>query len=194
MGNVSNSMGQKQEARNSQALGRSRQKGIQKLGGSKYFNDWLKKVFPHLQDAFETERSQKADERALQEQDTLQGSDALAARRGLLGSGAHMMAGQAARGERQSGLSQDMVESYMKAMGLVSGAAGDTQRSLVSAISGSPYPPVSAQGPYGLEQGGNALAIYLASMNRGNQGNQGTPGINSYNPYSYTGVDYRPTY
>lgn len=183
MGQVSSSLGAKKGAKQSQARQSDTYEAIRKQGGPAWLNDWMAQVYPQLQNMYEGDRVTAADQLAAEEHDTLGAIDALAARHGLYGSGAHLMARANARGGRQAGLDQAMVDKYMKALGLVSQQGQGMQGALVSGIAGLPQPQGVPQNPYAsmLQPGANALGYYL--MNRGGNQPLGQPSYSSLGGY-----------
>lgn len=186
-------IGAKQAARGSQQQNRQHKKGLYKYSKTNAYYDFINQAMPGMQKLYEPTRVQESDQAALGEQQGLQGMDVAAGRTGMLGSGAHLGARADVRANRQAMASQALVNSYMKALGMVTGQAGNTISTMQSFMSGQPMLQQPTVDPYsGVRQaGGNALALWLAN-GRSNQ--QAVPGVNRYNYNSFIGPDYRPLY
>lgn len=158
-------IGNKERARSSQQQNRMRKKGIWNYGRSTKYYDYIREAMPALQGLYEPSRVQESDQAALGEQEGLQGMDVAAGRTGMLGSGAHLGGRSAVRANRQAMANQALVNSYMKALGMVSGQAGATMGAMQSFMGGQPQLSNPTINPYGplLNTGANALGLWLAN-------------------------------
>ena len=166
---------------------------IWKYGSRGAYTDWVKKALPGMLGLYEPTRIGAADQAAMGEQNNLGQVNAIAARSGLTGSGAHLMARAGVRGERQANVNEALMQKYLNTIGMVEKQAGATLGTAQNALAGQPYnqnAPYSQWGQQIAPYAQRGVASWLASYQQPAQ----TSGVNSNNPYSYIGADYRPTY
>ena len=144
---------------------RHNRNAIFKYGSRGAYTDWVRRALPDMLGLYEPTRVGATDMAATGEQNNLGAVNAIAARSGLTGSGAHIGARAGVRGERQANVNEALMQKYLNAIGMVEKQAGATLGTAQNALAGQPYNPNQPGSQWGqlapVAQSG--LSAWLAS-------------------------------